>query len=158
MNAQATSGPGDLQRADAIRLYLAIARLSRWLRRQGATQRGDLGHGGISALATLTHLGPMRLGDLASREQVAPPTLSRVVAALEEAGYAAREPDPGDRRASIIRATDEGQQVAQGLRSARSKALENRLLQLSPRHRKALVAALPALEALAEEETSIPPP
>jgi DNA-binding MarR family transcriptional regulator len=156
MNAHPTTEPADAtRRAEATRLYLAIARLSRWLRRQGAVHRGDLGHGGISALSTLSHSGPMRLGDLAYREQVAPPTLSRVVAALEEAGYAARDPDPDDRRASIIRATDEGVQVARGLRSARSAALEERLGRLPAKHRRALIAALPALEALADDDAPV---
>jgi DNA-binding MarR family transcriptional regulator len=154
MNAHATSNPPPgVERAEAVRLYLAIARVSRWLRRQGAAQRGDLGHGGMSALATLAAAGPMRLSDLAFREQVAPPTLSRVVSALEEAGYAARDADPDDRRASIIRATEEGLQIAQGLRSVRSQALQERLGRLPLRHRKALLAALPALEALAGDDT-----
>lgn len=154
MNTPATTQTGGpIQREDATRLYLAIARLSRWLRRQGASQRGDLGHGGMSALATLTNAGPMRLGDLAVREQVAPPTLSRVVASLEQAGYAVRQADPQDRRASIVAATEEGRQVAQGLRSVRSQALQTRLERLTPEQYTALLAALPALEILVEDDT-----
>ncbi|MET9021702.1 MarR family transcriptional regulator [Actinopolymorpha sp. NPDC004070] len=152
MTHHATTRPETMDREEATRLYLAIARLSRWMRRQGASQRGDLGHGGMSALATLTNAGPMRLGDLANREQVAPPTLSRVVASLESAGYAVRTPDPADRRASIVSATEEGQQIARGLRSLRTEALRNRVERLTPEQHEALVAALPALEALVGDD------
>ncbi|WP_020573606.1 MarR family transcriptional regulator [Actinopolymorpha alba] len=153
MNAETVTGAATaVQREEATRLYLAIARTSRWLRRQGAPERGDLGHGGISALATLAHAGPMRLSELAAREQVAPPTLSRVVAFLEQAGYAVREADPKDGRVSIVRATDEGRQIAQGLRSARTKALQDRLGRLSAEEYATLLAALPALEALVGDD------
>lgn len=154
MTGHATTRPATMDREEATRLYLAIARLSRWMRRQGASQRGDLGHGGMSALATLTHAGPMRLGDLANREQVAPPTLSRVVATLESAGYAVRTPDPADRRASIVAATEEGQQIARGLRSLRTEALRSRVERLTPEQHDALVAALPALEALVGDDAA----
>jgi len=57
------------------RLYLAIGRLSRSLRRSGSP---GLGHGSISALSTLVGCGEMRLGDLANKEGVAAPTMSRI--------------------------------------------------------------------------------
>ncbi|QUF08028.1 MarR family transcriptional regulator [Actinosynnema pretiosum subsp. pretiosum] len=137
----------DLEDATA-RLYLTIGRLSRLLRRTGSP---GLGPGAVSALATLARCGPMRLGDLANKEGVAPPTLSRIVATLVEAGYVRREPDPQDGRAWLASPTDEGVAMVSGVRSARVQELRARLESLSPEHRDALVGALGALEALVEE-------
>lgn len=130
------------------RLYLTIGRLSRSLRRTNA--RG-LGHGSVSALATLVNCGPMRLGDLAAKEGVAAPTLSRMMASLVEAGYARREPDPADGRASLVTATEVGERVVSGLRSERMQQLQERLQRLPDEQRELLLAALPALEELIEE-------
>ncbi len=148
-DAPEQSCPDDDLAASAARLYLAMGRLARVLRRIGA---GDLGPGTFSALATLARSGPMRLGDLAAREGVAPPTLTRIVAALEDSGLVVRETDPGDRRAVRVAATDEGAALTAGVRSSRSVALRDRMLALSEADRAALLAALPALEALAADE------
>lgn len=127
------------------RLYLAIGRLSRLLRRTGSP---GLGPGAVSALATLARCGPMRLGDLAAKEGVAPPTLSRIVAALVEAGYVRRDPDPQDGRAWLATPTDEGERMVSGVRSARVHELQRRIERLPAERRAALLAALPALEEI----------
>nr|WP_042220142.1 MarR family transcriptional regulator [Kutzneria albida] len=134
---------------ETTRLYLAVGRLSRILRRSGSP---GLGQGSISALATLVYNGPMRLGDLANREGVAPPTLSRIVAALVESGYVLREADPQDGRASLVKATPEGERVISGVRSTRMHELQNRLARLTEEQRAALAAAVPALEELVAED------
>lgn len=134
---------------ETTRLYLAVGRLSRILRRSGSP---GLGQGSISALATLAYKGPMRLGDLAAREGVAPPTLSRIIAALVESGYVMREADPQDGRASLVRATTAGEQIIAGVRSERLHELHNRLERLTDEQRTALAAAVPALEALVAED------
>jgi DNA-binding MarR family transcriptional regulator len=94
----------------------------------------------------------MRLGDLAAREGVAPPTLSRIIAALVESGLVLREADPQDGRASLVRATAEGERVMAGVRSDRLHELHNRLERLTEEQRTALAAAVPALEALVAED------
>lgn len=129
----------------AARLFLAIGRLSRSLRRSGGA---GIGHGSLSALSTLVSTGEQRLGDLAAREGVAAPTMSRIVTALVEAGYVRRDPDPGDRRAWLVRATDDGERVVSGVRSNRVQDLSRRLDRLDAGQRAALVAAIPVLEAL----------
>jgi DNA-binding MarR family transcriptional regulator len=134
------------------RLFLTVGRLSRSLRQTGTPGPG---HGAISALATLTNFGQLRLGDLAAKEGVAAATMSRIVAALVEAGYVRRESDPLDRRAWLATATEEGERLVSGVRSTRVQELGKRIDRLTPEHRAALEAALPALEALlADEETS----
>ena len=131
------------------RLYLAVGRLSRSLRQAGVPGPG---HGAISALATLVNSGQLRLGDLAAKEGVAAATMSRIIASLVEAGYVSRESDPVDRRAWLAKATEEGERLVSGVRSTRVQELNRRLDRLAPPHREALLAALPALEALISDE------
>ncbi len=138
----------------SARLYLAIGRLSRSLRRSGST---GLGHGSISALSTLANCGALRLGDLAGKEGVAAPTMSRIVANLVDSGYVRREPDPVDRRAWLVQATDDGERIVSGVRSTRVQELGRRLDRLAGPERDALVAAIPALEALLTEEAKPQP-
>lgn len=133
----------------AIRLYVVLARLTRTMRRQEPAQ---LGHGAIAALATIVRDGPLRVGDLAVREGVRAPTMTRIVAALAGDGYVTREPDPADARASLIEATPDGEELVSGTRAARSRLLGRRVAALPPEHRAALAAALPVLEELVDED------
>ncbi|WP_424184044.1 MarR family winged helix-turn-helix transcriptional regulator [Actinokineospora sp. G85] len=127
------------------RLYLAIGRLSRSLRRSGST---GMGHGSISALSTLAYSGTLRLGDLAAREGVAAPTMSRIVAGLVESGFIRREPDPADRRAWLVTATEEGERIVSSVRSTRMQELSRRLDKLPEADRALLINSIPVLEAL----------
>ena len=136
---------------DPTRLYLVVGRLTRSLRRIGLGS-AELGHGAVSALNTLVRHGPMRLGDLAAREGVAPPTLSRVVSSLVEGGYVRREPDPHDGRAFLVTATAEGEWIISGMWSNRLRELRRRIDRLSPEQWQAVVAALPALESLVDQD------
>jgi DNA-binding MarR family transcriptional regulator len=133
----------------ATRLYAAMGRLVRTVRRSGPA---EIGPGSFSALATVVRAGPLRLGDLAAREGVAPPTLTRIVSALEQGGYLTREVDPQDRRAVQVSATDRGTELVLGLQSARSAMLRERIVALPPEERRRLETALSALEALADTE------
>jgi DNA-binding MarR family transcriptional regulator len=134
----------------AARLSLALARLTRVLRRGG--DLAGLGPGSISALATLVRGGPMRLGDLALREGVAPPTLTRIVAGLEESGYVVRAPDPDDRRATRVQATDSAIALVAGVGLGRVSRLRERIETLDEDDRRALLRAIPVIEALAADE------
>src|SRR5437764_15424022 len=90
---------GEAGEIDVTRLRVAIARLSRRLRRH---ELAGLTPTQLSALATVERAGPLRLGDLAAAEGIAPSTLTRLVTALEERGYVDRCPVPGDARASTL--------------------------------------------------------
>lgn len=142
-----TTSEGEYDNTD--RLYLAIVRLNRSLRQTVTTGPGQ---GAVSALATLVNCGQMRLGDLAAKESVAAATMSRIVASLVEMGYVRRDPDPVDRRAWLATATEEGARMVSGVRSTRMQELHKRVDRMAPEHYNALMAALPALEALLEEE------
>ena len=139
-----------VEHEDTARLYLAVGRLSRSLRR--VDTGSELGHGAVSALATLVNHGAMRLGDLAAKEAVAPPTLSRIVSTLVDGGYVRREPDPNDGRAFLVTPTDEGRRIMSGLHSSRLRELRWRIDRLPEAQRELLMNALPTLEALVAED------
>ncbi len=136
--------------AEAAEANLALGRISRQLRR--ARGPSELGVGTLSALATLVRCGPLRLGDLAAREQVAAPTMSRVIAGLESAGYVQRDADPADGRARLLAATGQGEQLVTGLTSERTRVLAARLDRLTPQQRRGLLTGLRALEQTFTED------
>ncbi len=140
------AGNGAAPVIDATRLRVAIARLSRRLRRH---QLAGLTPTQLSALATVEKTGPLRLGDLAAAEGIAPSTLTRLVAALEDAGYVQRCAVPGDARASRLAITRDGQAMLTRIREETTKLLAGMLAELTSEQRAAIAAALPALEQLA---------
>lgn len=132
-------------------LLVALARARRWLSRL-TDQPGPLGASGVSALAEIVKSGPLRLGDLAARERITPPTLSRIVAHLVDQGYVERRPDPDDARAGLVAATRAGRELLKGVRSRRIAELTARLARLTEEERTALLAAVPALRRLLDED------
>jgi DNA-binding MarR family transcriptional regulator len=136
---------------ETARLYLAIGRLSRALRRDAPD--AAVGHGALSVLATLLQSGPMRLGALAEVEGVSAPAMTRIVGSLEDLGHVRRTPDPSDGRAQLVTVTDSGQDLVRQGRSRRLRALTRRLDGLPPESRRRLLAAVESLETLAA-----PPP
>ena len=131
------------------RLRVAIARVSRRLRRH---ELAGLTPTQLSALSTVERSGPMRLGDLAAAEGIAPSTLTRLVTALEERGYVERCPVPGDARASTLAIAPEGHAVLERIRQESISLLAGQLRALTPEQLAALSAALPALEQLADAD------
>src|SRR6185503_10469567 len=87
MTSRAAILPPELTRQGAGRLYLALGRITRVLRREASS---PIGHGALSALVTLSQQGPMRLGELAAQEGVAAPSMTRIVASLEQAALVRR--------------------------------------------------------------------
>jgi DNA-binding MarR family transcriptional regulator len=132
---------------DVTRLRVAIARLSRRLRRH---EIAGLTPTQLAALSTVERSGPLRLGDLAAAEGIAPSTLTRMVIVLEDAGFVTRRPDPSDARASTIAITELGRQTMDRLRDEGAALLAQSLLALTPAQRTALATALPSLEQLAD--------
>ena len=132
---------------DVTRLRVALARLSRRLRRHDVV---GLTPTQLAALATVEHSGPLRLGDLAAAEGIAPSTLTRLVTALEDSGYVRRCADPSDARASTLAITPLGHQTLERIRTETTLVLAASLRSLTPAQRRALASALPVLEQLAE--------
>jgi DNA-binding MarR family transcriptional regulator len=140
---------------DVARLRVAIARLSRRLRRH---ELAGLTPTQLSALSTVDRAGPLRLGDLAAAEGIAPSTLTRLVTALEERGYVERCPVPGDARASTLAIAPPGRAALDRIRQESTIMLADSLRTLTPEQLAALAAALPALERLADADQRDHPP
>lgn len=137
----------------ASRLRLAVTRLSRLLRQQGDS---GLSPTLLAALATVEASGALTLGELAAREQVAPPTITKAVSGLEEQGYVVRRPDTADRRVVRVEITPTGRKLLDRTRTRRNAWLNHRLRTLSPGEIAILAAAADVLERLGEPDPSRP--
>jgi DNA-binding MarR family transcriptional regulator len=131
------------------RLGAATSRLQALLRRQFAQAEITLTQ--ARTLSTLAIRGPHRVTDLALLEQVAQPTMSNLVARLEDRGLVERKPDPSDPKANLISITREGTRQWQSMIALRTNLLASGLALLTRSDKKALEAALPALERLVDE-------
>jgi DNA-binding MarR family transcriptional regulator len=103
----------------------------------------------LSALSVIVFGGPLTLGALAAAEQVRPPTMTRLVSALERDGLVTREPDPKDGRQVLLRATPAGRQLLEEGRNRRTASLAHRLAALPPADLSQLQQAAALLERLA---------
>lgn len=133
----------------ASRLRLAVGRLNRRIR---IDDRESLPPLQLSTLVTVELCGPLRLSELARREAVTAPTMSRVLTALDEAGLVSRAADPGDARGVLISISPSGSSRLDEMRSHRTALIARRLDRLDGPQRTAIEAALPALEALLVED------
>jgi len=131
---------------DAARLRVAVLRLSRRLRKHDLA---GLTPSQLSTLSSAGKSGPVRLGDLAAAERIAPSTLTRLVNVLEDRGYLVRQPAPDDARAYLVTVTESGREVLERIRDEATSMLTDILTTLPPDQLAALEAALPALEQLA---------
>jgi len=130
--------------------------LGRANRRMLAAGEG-LGQGHLNALATVYRVGSIRPGDLAQREFVSAPTMTRTLRELEDRGLVSRTDDPGDGRSILISITEEGEHEVLLRRSARADILAGLIGRLDPEDQRALAAALPALEHLGSIDLDEPP-
>jgi DNA-binding MarR family transcriptional regulator len=102
----------------------------------------------LSALSVLVFGGPCSINQLAAAEQVAGPTMSKLVAGLEASGLVARAPDPADARAVVLRATAKGRALMERGRRQRVDRLANELRSLPAKDLAALARAAEILRAL----------
>ena len=78
--------------------------------------------------------------------------MTRIVARLEEEGYATRQVDPADRRVARVSITPTGRRFLERSRSRKEAFLAQRVARLSPSEQATLARALPVLERLLEDE------
>src|SRR5580698_4474318 len=114
----------------ADRLHSAAIHLLRRVRKQDAAT-GE-GPARLSALSVLVFGGPKTLGELATAEQVKPPTMSRIVAGLDRSCLVRITPDLYDARRMRICATAKGTRLLQKGRQLRIADLASHLDQLTP--------------------------
>jgi DNA-binding MarR family transcriptional regulator len=129
----------------AAHLRLAIARTARRLRQEAG---GGLSPSLNAALATVERHGPLTPSELADRERVQRPTITRVVAKLEAAELVTRTADPLDGRSSLIALTPHGAALLAELRTRKDAFLEARLRKLPAEDRATLARAAVLLEEL----------
>jgi DNA-binding MarR family transcriptional regulator len=143
----AVPASGD-ERTLASRLRLAVVRLNRRLRAQRSEDR-TVTLTQFSALSTLDKHGPMSPGELAARERVQPPSMTRVISALEESGLVTRRPHPTDGRQTVIEATTAGKDYVAAEVQARERWLDQRLAALSDEERRVLCRAAEIIDRMA---------
>jgi DNA-binding MarR family transcriptional regulator len=132
----------------AGRLRLVIARTARRLRQEAGT---ELSPSLTAALATIYRHGPMTPSEVAQRERIQRPTVTRLLARLEESGLVQRTPDPTDRRSSLVACTPEGRALIEELRTRKTAYLARRLERLDPEERATLERAAAILEKVLAE-------
>src|SRR4051794_25948015 len=128
-------------------LRLAVMRFSRRLRNQRVDTSVTLTH--LAALSTLKRHGPMSPGELAGHERVQPPSMTRVVVALERMGLGTRTPHPTDGRQVIIDLTPAAEELLTAEARAREAWLTERLQELAPEEREILREAAVIMDKLA---------
>lgn len=136
----------------ASELRLAVARLARRVRQEGTSAGDDLTASRLAALTTIEAMGPITLGELAAIEQVQPPSMTRIVARLEESGLAERQIDANDRRIVRVKATDEGKRLLAQSRTKRDEFLARRVARLTEDERELLARAIPLLERIQDDD------
>ena len=135
----------------ATSLRISVSRLARRMRAERVAQglQPELSDSQLAALAALEK-HTMTPGELAEHEKVQPPSITRVIASLEERGLIQRMPHPSDRRQVVLTVTDQGRDVVRRVRQLREAWLARRLRDLTPAERAVLREALPILEKLSQ--------
>jgi DNA-binding MarR family transcriptional regulator len=127
----------------------SLLRLTRLVRNQRVDMSVTLTQ--LSAMATLEKRGPLTPGELAAQERVQPPSMTKVLAHLEEQGFVQRRAHPSDRRQVIIALTKGGVELLASERRARDAWLSRRLETLTADERELLEQVIPVLDKLAEQ-------
>ena len=145
----ATQTRSDAGLATALRI--SVSRLARRLRvERQAEGLASLSDTQLAALAVLDRHGPMTPGELAEHEKVQPPSMTRVIAVLEERRLVMRAPHLTDRRQVVLTVTEQGRDLVGQARRRRDEWLAKRLKELSADERAILRAAAPVLEKLSQ--------
>ncbi|MGY0232811.1 MarR family winged helix-turn-helix transcriptional regulator [Longispora urticae] len=139
--------PTDDQARLAASLRQSIMRLNRSLRR--ARPISELTPSQLSALTSLDLAGALTPRELADTERVQPPTMTKVIAKLEERGLVQRTPHPTDGRQVILATTETARSLLGDNQRARDAWLAERLAELTAEEREALSKAAELLERIA---------
>ena len=142
-----TSGESGTDAELASALRVGVMRLARRIRLERS--REDLSLNQLAVLGTLLRCGELTLGELASIERVKPPSITRTVTSLVDAGLLTRRPHATDGRQVMVDLTDRAREVLDEDRRRRDMWLARRLDELSPPERQLLRRAVPLFDALA---------
>ena len=129
----------------AARLRTSVTRLNRRLRQQSLS---GLSASKASTLAMVHQMGSPTLGELARAEQIQPPTMTRLVATMEEADLLVRRSDDKDRRVARVTLTAKGRRELERIRTLKTAFLVDRLSALSPKDQARAAELVELLERL----------
>jgi DNA-binding MarR family transcriptional regulator len=132
---------------DAPDLRIAVMRLARRLRNERASDA--LTPSQMAVLATLLREGPMSPRDLSTAERVQPPSMTRILHSLLDAGLVERTAHPTDGRQVLYAVTPTARTMVDTDRKRRDQWLRQRLEALSPEELERLEQAIPILNRLA---------
>jgi DNA-binding MarR family transcriptional regulator len=138
----------ELSVEEVSRLRTSLLVLVRRLR--NTTLGNELSATAFSVLVRVNRDGPLAPGQLAKAEHVQPPSMTRIVEALESAGYLSRAPHPDDKRQSLLSVTPAGEDYINETRRERNSWLVQHMDQLSADEQAVLKAAIPVLQRMAE--------
>ncbi len=133
----------------AEKLRRAITRLNRRLRQTRPV--GELTQNQLSVLASLELAGALTPRELSDAERVQPPTMTKLLAKLEERGLIQRSPHPTDGRQVLLSATETGRALLLEQRRIKAAWLTRRLAALPPEDREVLTRAAEILDRIARE-------
>ncbi|MEU1127096.1 MarR family transcriptional regulator [Streptomyces sp. NPDC005899] len=128
-------------------LRSAVMLLGRRLKHQRVDE--SLSPTEMSVLGTLARCGSATPGELARKEHVQPPSMTRIVALLEAKGLVRLEPHPDDRRQKMVSRTEQAEAMLAESRSKRNAWLAHLAEGLDEDEWEKLRAAAPVLEKLA---------
>ena len=120
----------------ASTMRMSMMRLSRRLRSERADHGLSLTQ--VATLASLERKGPLTPRELASHEKVQPPSMTRILAGLEERGLITRTPHASDGRQHLVALTKSARELLREDRRRRDAWLAQRLVTLTPEERQLL--------------------
>jgi DNA-binding MarR family transcriptional regulator len=142
------AAPAPADAADAAEILRAITRISYLITRARRHDRVrtvaavPLDRAAVMVLGQIAEAGPIRPGELAARLGVEAPHVTRQVQRLQQAGYADRVPDPGDRRAQLIQLTPAGRAASDRIREAGETGMQAALAHWPPQELHQLATLL----------------
>ena len=146
LSDQTAAGQSTVELSHEFRL--ANGRLARRLRQEKADN--ELGSGQFSALGVLHLHGPLTLTELSEFERVTPPSMTRTVKCLVDAGLVTRTDSTLDGRKVVLSTTEAASEIMTETRKRRDAWLEQRVAQLSPEQHRILAAATRIMKELAD--------
>lgn len=135
----------------ASELRLSVMRLRRRLAVE-VHPDNELSMNAMAVLGALFRYGELSVGELAARERVKAPSMTRTVNCLEDGGHVVRRPHETDGRQVLVALSDKGRATLLADRRRRDEWLARRLRDLTPDEREVLRRAAPILERLAQED------
>jgi DNA-binding MarR family transcriptional regulator len=134
----------------ANRLRPVLLTLNRHLRRE-AHAEGITG-GQAALLAQIRNHPQLGVRDLAAREGISAPSMTRYLDRMERAGLIVRTRSPDDARRIRLALTPKGGRVLRSVRRRRTAWLAERLERLDPDGQRAVAEAIEPLARLLEED------